>query len=258
MPIAAAKKVAGAKKGEKQHPHQNSNLCTHPKSGQVSNTKIEDLLHQRKLFLVLDLDHTLLHAAELKTLSPKEKYLTRKVQDPEFKDMLFEWGSLLIKLRPFVHAFLKEANNLFQMCIYTMSDGVYAKAMAKLLDPRGVYFGSRVFSRENCIRDDEKNFDVVGAKENCVLILDDTQTVWRKQKENLMVIEKYMFFAPNCPKMRNNYKSLSETKSDEGEADGALAVALQDLKQIHSLFFDPEHEDNFAERDVRKFKEMVS
>ncbi|KAK3027682.1 hypothetical protein RJ639_041392 [Escallonia herrerae] len=49
--------------------------------------------------------------------------------------------------------------------------------------------------------------------------------------------------------MRNNYKLLSETKSDEGEADGALAVALQDLKQIPSLFFDPEHEDNFAERD---------
>ncbi|KAK3040836.1 hypothetical protein RJ639_029180 [Escallonia herrerae] len=195
MSIAAAKEVAGAKNGKKQHPHQNSNLCTHPKSGQVSNTKIKDLLHQRKLFVVLDLDHTLLHAAELKTLSPKEKYLTRKVQDPEFKDMLFEWGSLLIKLRPFVHTFLKKANNL-------------------------------VFSWENCIRDDEKNFDAVGAKESCVLILDDTETVWWKQKENLMVIEKYMFFAPNCPKMRNNYKSLSETKSDEGEGDGALAIAL--------------------------------
>ncbi|KAK3027678.1 hypothetical protein RJ639_041388 [Escallonia herrerae] len=32
----------------------------------------------------------------------------------------------------------------------------------------------------------KKNFDVVGAKENCVLILDDTETVWWKQKENLM------------------------------------------------------------------------
>ncbi|KAK2985744.1 hypothetical protein RJ640_005444 [Escallonia rubra] len=55
--------------------------------------------------------------------------------------------------------------------------------------------------------------------------------------------------------MRNNYKLLSETKSDEGEADGALVVALQDLKQIHSLFFDPKHEDNFEERDMRLHEE---
>nr|GEZ69375.1 probable aspartyl aminopeptidase isoform X2 [Tanacetum cinerariifolium] len=49
---------------------------------------------------------------------------------------------------------------------------------------------------------------------------------------------KISFFA-SCPKqLKYIYKSLSELKSNESEADGALAIALQMLKKIHNMFFD--------------------
>lgn len=62
--------------------------------------------------------------------------------------------------------------------------------------------------------------------------------VWGKHKENLILMERYHFFASSCRQFGFNCKSLSQERSDESETDGALATILRVLQKIHSIFFD--------------------
>ncbi|KAL2227922.1 UNVERIFIED_CONTAM: hypothetical protein Sindi_1771900 [Sesamum indicum] len=164
---------------------------------------------------------------------------------------------MMTKLRPFVHAFLKEASNLFEMYIYTMGERPYALEMAKLLDPGDVYFNSRIIAQGDCTQRYQKGLDVVLGQESAVLILDDTEAVWGKHKENLILMERYHFFASSCKHFGFNCKSLSELRSDESETDGALATVLKVLQRVHSLFFDPGHKDRLEDRDVRQVLKTV-
>lgn len=85
--------------------------------------------------------------------------------------------NMMTKLRPYVHTFLKEASEMFEMYIYTMGDRPYALEMAKLLDPSREYFNARVISRDDGTQRHQKGLDVVLGKESAVLILDETENV---------------------------------------------------------------------------------
>ncbi|XP_060171792.1 RNA polymerase II C-terminal domain phosphatase-like 4 [Lycium barbarum] len=222
---------------------------------------LKNLLRHKKLILVLDLDHTLLNSTRLADISAEELYL--KDQREALPDALgsnlfkLDWIHMMTKLRPFVHTFLKEASSLFEMYIYTMGERPYALEMASLLDPGGIYFHSRVIAQSDSTRRHQKGLDVVLGQESAVLILDDTEVVWGKHRENLILMDRYHFFTSSCRQFGLKCKSLSERKSDENEADGALASVLKVLQRIHSLFFDPEREDNIMERDVRQVLKTV-
>lgn len=101
------------------------------------------------------------------------------ISTDSLRDSLFRFDQiqLMTKLRPFVHSFLKEASNLFEMYIYTMGDRSYALKMAKLRDPRDVYFHSRVIAQGDSTQKHQKDLDVVMGKDSAVLILDDTEAV---------------------------------------------------------------------------------
>lgn len=217
---------------------------------------LKNLFSQKKLCLVLDLDHTLLNSTRFMDVTQEEGYLMNQ-NDPMqdvLRGSLFKLDSMhmLTKLRPFVHTFLKEASKLFEMYIYTMGERAYALEMANLLDPGKIYFDSRVIAQSDCTQRHQKGLDVVLGQESAVLILDDTEAVWVKHKENLILMERYHFFASSCKQFGYRCKSLSELKNDESEDGGALATVLQVLKRIHGLFFDPELGENFAGRDVRQ------
>ena len=62
----------------------------------------------------------------------------------------------MMKLRPFVCTFLKEASEMFEMYIYTMGDQHYASEMAKLLDPQGEYFSAKVISCKHDTQEHQK------------------------------------------------------------------------------------------------------
>ena len=62
-----------------------------------------------------------------------------------------------------------------------------------------------------------------------------------KHKDNLILMERYHFFASSCRQFGFNCKSLAELKSDENEAEGALAKVLEVLKRVHCTFFDVCH-----------------
>ncbi|OMO93373.1 NLI interacting factor, partial [Corchorus capsularis] len=125
--------------------------------------------------------------------------------------------------------------------------------MAKLLDPKREYFIGRVISRDDRTQKEQKDLDVILGQESAVVILDDTENVWMKYKDNLIPMESYDFFA-----LHQFHKSLSRLKSDETELDGTLACVLEALKRIHHMFFD-ETDGNldFASRDIRQVMETV-
>ncbi|KAK6127048.1 hypothetical protein DH2020_039209 [Rehmannia glutinosa] len=222
---------------------------------------LKNLLRDRKLYLILDLDHTLLHSAQFPDITVEEGYLHNQMDalPDNLKSSLFrvERMQMMTKLRPFVHSFLKEASNLFEMYIYTMGERPYALEMAKLLDPGDNYFSSRIIAQGDCTQRNQKGLDVVLGRESAVLILDDTEAVWGKHKENLLLMERYHFFASSCKEFGLNCKSLSQLKSDESETEGALPTVLKILQRIHNLFFDEERQNNLEDRDVRQVLKAV-
>ncbi|XP_042482197.1 RNA polymerase II C-terminal domain phosphatase-like 4 [Macadamia integrifolia] len=219
---------------------------------------LKKLLRDKKLYLVLDLDHTLLNSTQFADLSLKEEYLKDHTLEDFSNGSLFrlDFIHMLTKLRPFVHTFLKEASSMFEMYIYTMGERSYALEMAKLLDPGKVYFSSRVISQADCTQRHQKGLDVVLGADNATVILDDTEQVWEKHKENLILMERYHYFSSSSRHFRINTESLSELKRDECESEGALATVLKVLKRIHEMFFDPELGANLASRDVRQVLKM--
>ncbi|XP_042486898.1 RNA polymerase II C-terminal domain phosphatase-like 4 isoform X2 [Macadamia integrifolia] len=176
---------------------------------------------------------------------------------------------MLTKLRPFIHTFLKEASSMFEMYVYTMGERSYALEMVKLLDPRRVYFSSRVISKADCTQRHQKGLDMVLGAESAVVILDDTEDdlvteatigssrVWSKHRENLILMERYHFFSSSCRQFRIFAESLSELNRDECKSEGALASVLKVLKGIHEKFFDQELGANLSGRDVRQVIKMV-
>ncbi|KAL4359283.1 hypothetical protein AHAS_Ahas08G0061900 [Arachis hypogaea] len=220
----------------------------------LRNTDANNLRSRRKLYLILDLDHTLLNSTHLAHLNSEELHLISQADSVGgvSKSSLFklEKMHMMTKLRPFVRTFLREASEMFEMYIYTMGDRPYALEMAKLLDPQGEYFNAKVISRDDGTQKHQKGLDIVLGQESAVVILDDTEHAWVKHKDNLILMERYHFFGSSCRQFGFNCKSLAELKSDEDEAEGALSKILKVLKQIHYKFF-YELED-IAERDVRQ------
>ncbi|KAK6151599.1 hypothetical protein DH2020_014234 [Rehmannia glutinosa] len=218
--------------------HKNLRLAN-DEVARLRNKDLKNLLRNRKLYLVLDLDHTLLNSARLSEITVEEGYLKgQRDALPADTDK---------------NTLLKEANNLFEMYIYTMGERPYALEMAKLLDPGDIYFNSRIIAQGDCTQRHRKGLDVVLGQESAVVILDDTEAfkeeqsyrthqVWGKHKGNLILMERYHFFASSCKHFGFNCKSLSELKSDESETEGALATT---------------REDNLEDRDVRQVLKNV-
>jgi RNA polymerase II C-terminal domain phosphatase-like 3/4 len=240
----------------------------------LRESDLKKLLPKQKLYLVLDLDHTLLNSARFIDVLPEEEayimstYLTGVLNaGSEVGDTsrsLYRLISLQMwtKLRPFVHKFLEEANEMYEMYVYTMGERGYALKMAKLLDPTGKYFGTRVISQGDSTHRHQKNLDVVLGAESAVVILDDTENVWPRHRSNLIVMERYHFFSSSCRQFNIQGQSLTQAMRDETEMEGTLASMLSALRSVHQIFFD---ENNYKEiarsesndRDVRQVLKAV-
>ncbi|XP_018435412.2 RNA polymerase II C-terminal domain phosphatase-like 5 [Raphanus sativus] len=204
-------------------------------------TTLISLHTHKKLHLVLDLDHTLAHSVRVSNLSEAEKYLIIQGEKP---GCLKLYDSRLIKVRPFVKAFLKEANKLFNMYVYTKGDLRYGQEIVKMIDPIKTYFGDRVITRREC--PDKKTLDHVLADERGIVIVDDTVEVWPLHMRNLLKITRYFYFKHNGIGM-----SYAERKTDESRSNGALANLLKFLKEIHNEFFSCDVQEELDSKDVR-------
>ncbi|XP_030937272.1 RNA polymerase II C-terminal domain phosphatase-like 4 [Quercus lobata] len=215
----------------------------------IRKIESEKLLEDKKMVLVLDLDQTLIHSTR------QEKYLRtpQELLQHELRDSLFRlnrpWEKMMLKLRPSVHTFLKEAGTMFEIYMCTTGTRSYALKATEFLDPENVYFiSSRIIAREDLLEINEKSLDLVLKEERMVLILDDTVSVWSNHESNLIPVKKYRYFDSDHDL---GVVSLSALGTDEGETTGALTTVLQQLKLIHRLFFNPKFEGGLQDRDVR-------
>ncbi|KAI3894588.1 hypothetical protein MKX03_027946 [Papaver bracteatum] len=182
----------------------NSRMC--------GNTFRKAFFERKKLCLVLDLDHTLLHSVRVKDVSAEDQeYLNLRVssmKDSDGNSLYRHMGcSRYTKLRPSTREFLMEASKYFELFIYTMGTRDYAEEMERLLDPQGKNFKSRILN---------------------TIIVDDTKRVWKKNKRNLIWIEKYNYFTEGGHILK---------KDGSDDEDGALESVIEILQGVHKMVF---------------------
>ncbi|TXG66302.1 hypothetical protein EZV62_007577 [Acer yangbiense] len=137
----------------------------------------DKLFAQKKLHLVLDLDHTLLHTEAFKKLKPDELYLKEQTDSDTSNGSLFVLNDCyLVKLRPFVRTFLKEASSMFEIYVCSMGCRYYVKKVAEFLDPEGNYFDTRIIAREDFGGKPKKNLDLVLGQECGTVIVDESES----------------------------------------------------------------------------------
>jgi RNA polymerase II subunit A C-terminal domain phosphatase len=151
----------------------------------------QQLLVRRRLSLVLDLDHTLLHAtddpraAAVLDHSPEGVDMSSIYSfalapcDPNYPQTLY--NKMHVKLRPHLDEFLSRCAELFELHIYTMGSRPYADRIAQIIDPDKRLFRGRVTSREDFDdgRSNQKNISrLFPCDDSMVLIIDDREDVW--------------------------------------------------------------------------------
>eukprot|EP00803_Ostreobium_quekettii_P008034 evm.model.scf_1145EXC.6 EVM.evm.TU.scf_1145EXC.6 scf_1145EXC:29722-31548(-) len=230
----------------------------------MAQDKLALLDQDRKLNLVLDLDHTLLNTVVVADVSEEQTRLVRKWMDREEAEEgrgqrrtlhHLPKSGIYTKLRPFVFEFLERVRHLYHLYIYTMGDREYCTDMARLLDPSGELFYGRLISRNDSSSNGVKSLDVVLATACASLIVDDTQGVWPEHQSNLLRIERYLFFPSSVSQFGSSSLSLLVTGHDEAPNGGQLSVLLRVLEHIHSLYFDDDSHKSC--KDVRVIRGSV-
>jgi pyruvate/2-oxoglutarate dehydrogenase complex dihydrolipoamide acyltransferase (E2) component len=156
MCVACGERVAEAAAGATSALSLNGGQqlqLTQQEAAKVQTSKLSDLLRIKKLALILDLDHTLVHAMEISGSPPAE--LEEGVElllledgvppQPQAQTQTQPTHALgktvvkhhLLCKRPHLDWFLEEAHKFCQMTIYTAGTRRYAEAVARIIDPTG-------------------------------------------------------------------------------------------------------------------------
>eukprot|EP00177_Eucheuma_denticulatum_P006367 GFKZ01011607.1.p1 GENE.GFKZ01011607.1~~GFKZ01011607.1.p1 ORF type:complete len:756 (+),score=75.60 GFKZ01011607.1:150-2417(+) len=181
---------------------------TRAEAESVSSVTARRLFESRRLSLVLDLDHTLVHATD----DPRAAAILQ--HSPPGVDLSsissFSLGSsdssvssrMYLKLRPNLSQFLATVAPKFELHIYTMGSRLYADRVAKLIDPDSKFFSGRITSREDFAegRFNRKNIErLFPCDDSMVLIVDDREDVWisgtdQDYMPNLVSADPYSFW----------------------------------------------------------------
>jgi FCP1-like phosphatase family protein len=187
----------------------------------VSASKLTNLRNSKRLALVLDLDHTLLHAIQVEGQTPSRTAATARVIDGTTgigsgdgtEDNLVHHlpieeidrltvKHLVMKKRPFLDEFLEKASEFCQMTVYTAGTRRYAEAVARVIDPSRRYFADRIVSRDDVagIRADgnDKSLErIYPGDASMAVIIDDREDVWRgAQSAQLLLVRPFQHFDP--------------------------------------------------------------
>ena len=166
-------------------------------SANMSTIRTSTLKSQRKIALVLDIDHTLLHAHMTPTEAKPYGY---EHCDLKYLPLTSPYGHIShhwLKLRPNLLQFLEEANKTCLLYVYTHGTRSYAEGVAAILDPTKKYFANRIFSKTDVpeLGSDKKLERICLGEADMALIMDDNENVWRgPQQRQLLLVKPYQFF----------------------------------------------------------------
>jgi len=226
------------------------------------------LLKQKKLSLVLDLDHTLIHATVEHDLKGAPVH-----GDDIYKFTLPPNPSLYyIKLRPGLMNFLNKLHEIYELHIYTMGTRQYATKIAEIIDKSSQMFTeNKIMSRDDAGDMNSKNLTRLFPWDNTmVVVVDDREDVWVSNGQpspNLVKIEPFHYFDThrevnelpidrakvNVPKEEVPTPDEKEAKPD---SDTHLTHMLRILTKIHQKFYASDSE-NDVKSIIRGMKKDV-
>jgi len=161
----------------------------------MDTTNKHSLKETKKLPLILDLDHTLLHTIRKDRLHPTCSIET-------YKD-LYQFSidgdsDYYVKFRPGIVKFLENISLLFDIHIYTMGTREYASEIIHIIVNQlmnGVsVFNGKVLSRSDTGKDNKNLSFILPRQEYLTLILDDSPDIWQYFKHHVVPIYPYKFF----------------------------------------------------------------
>lgn len=141
----------------------------------------ENKLHHRKLYLVLDLDETLVFSQRLEPgAAPVGTQIT--VHGQPFD----------VVLRPGLKFFLNSAQKNFIIFMYTMGDAEYTRAVLDVIDPdHSIFTGGVCVWRPDGSRV-HKSLRRTVCDRSMALIVDDSVDVWRDDLRNLCLCRRFV------------------------------------------------------------------
>lgn len=216
----------------------------------VQSYKISTLTIQKKLALVLDLDHTLVHSVQIDGPAPPSQIISHgnsSINDIPPNDMqcyhlpIEEVVSsangngpnvkhLVMKKRPFLDRFLALCHSFCHMIVYTAGTRRYAEAVQRIIDPTRKYFSDRLVSRSDgavagTVQMDKSLEKIFLGDYSMAVIIDDREDVWRQgrgQLEQLLLVRPYVYFSgQNLVEANNSSGPLSSIGTAAGAPSGA-------------------------------------
>ena len=166
-------------------------------SESVSAIRTSTLKSQRKIALVLDIDHTMLHACGSITEAKPFGYEHCNLKYLPLIDPYGRISHHWLRLRPNLLEFIEEANKTCLLYVYTHGTRSYAEGVASILDPTKKYFANRIFSKTDVpeLGSDKKLERICLGEADMALIMDDNEYVWRgPQQRQLLLVKPYQFF----------------------------------------------------------------
>jgi len=207
----------------------------------MQTSKALGLLEMKKFALILDLDHTLVHATSiLPNQQEIDLNILRSLDIFSFQDGV---GSYWIKLRPGTLEFLKQADQYCQLWVYTHGTRKYAESVVSILDPDRKLFKNRVVSRTDVadLGSDKSLKRLFVNDASMALIVDDRSDVWRGTPEHLMLVRPYFFF-DNADKILEDNKAIEAHENEAAspgvdEKDATSNILVAEPSGIVGVFF---------------------
>lgn len=171
----------------------------------VCHADSENKLAHRKLYLVMDLDETLVYSQRMRTPDAIPAGSRIFVRGQPF-DMV---------MRPGLKVFLEMMSKDFVLYLYTMGDPEYTQSVLDVVDPEGAFFRGGVCSWRPSESRHHKTLVRTLTERRMTLIVDDTIDVWSEDLGSLCLTRRFV-----------------GDKMDDG-----LQLLASQLRSMHEAFY---------------------
>ncbi|MES1914025.1 MAG: hypothetical protein MHM6MM_006159, partial [Cercozoa sp. M6MM] len=209
-------------------------------SADVVTRHTNSLKKARRLALVFDLDHTILHSTDLHA-----RYL------PELRNreecFVFQQPSkqTVIRVRPHLRTLLDAIKDRYVCFVYTAGSTAYAQCILEHIDPRGEWFGTaplrRIISRDH-FPDDYENKRLhrcFPVSPDLVLVLDDKKECWDIPQSVLQIMQ-FRYWPEPLLQQKDAQRLWSMTPRalyGTGVRDDVLLSLTPVLTAVHDLVY---------------------
>ena len=213
---------------------------------EIASSHFAQMIQAKKLVLVLDIDHTLLHSIDRRTIG------WDKGKCPPGVFELLD-GVTISVLRPGLSSFLESVHHLYEIHLCTMGIRSYAKEVAHLMDPNKKYFRGVVTRDDHDVKG-QKNLQSLMVEPRISLIMDDCTNVWHEENHGaILKVDPFLVFIEDTKKKTTEYRGLNGCDQTDTEL-----YRLRDLLQrVHETFYRLFGHQKGCSTDVRTIMQSV-